>query len=244
MSHPIVSREEWVAARTALLAKEKELTRLRDRLSADRRALPWVKVEKDYVFDAPEGRVTLADLFAGRSQLIVQHFMFAPDWDAGCVGCSFMADHIAAAEVHLRNHDVGFVAVSRAPLAKLEAYRRRMGWGFRWVSSAGSDFNYDFDVSFTEAALAAGKVSYNYAMIETSMTDLPGVSVFCRDAAGDVFHAYSSYGRGCEEVMATYTLLDATPNGRNETGPNYNLGDWVRRHDEYEDAGPAARRAS
>jgi predicted dithiol-disulfide oxidoreductase (DUF899 family) len=235
--HKVVSREEWTRAREALLAREKELTRLRDQISAERRALPWVKVEKTYVFDTAEGRKTLADLFGGRSQLIVQHFMFAPDWEAGCVGCSFGADHADAAYRHLRHHDVAYVAVARAPLEKLLAYKKRMGWSFDFASSAGSDFNYDFNVSFRKEDLAKGKVSYNYAMIETRMEDLPGDSVFYKNEAGDVFHTYSQFGRGGEEVIGAYMLLDTTPKGRNET-VNGNLMDWVKRHDEYE-AAPA-----
>jgi predicted dithiol-disulfide oxidoreductase (DUF899 family) len=234
--HPIVSREQWLAARTALLAKEKEFTRLRDRLAAERRALPWVKVEKRYTFDAPEGKQTLGDLFAGRSQLVVKHFMLGPGWKDGCVGCSFGADHIDGGLVHLEHHDVSVVAVSRAPLAEIETYRRRMGWRFKWVSSHGSDFNYDYHVSFTPEDLAKGKVSYNYAMIDPGIDELPGVSVFFKDATGDIFHTYSSYARGSEELITTYMVLDLTPHGRNETGPHHNLMDWVRRHDEYADA--------
>ena len=227
----IVSPAEWLAARKQHLTKEKELTRLRDQLSAERRELPWVKVEKEYVFDTPEGRKTLADLFDGRSQLIVQHFMFGPDWDQGCIGCSFAADHVDAAYMHLKHHDVTYVAVARAPLAKLEAYRKRMGWRFKLVSSYGSDFNYDYHVSFTKDDLAKGKVYYNYEMTEEGFDELPGASVFYKDASGDVFHTYSSYGRGGEEVLGAYMLLDITPKGRNESGPM----DWVRRHDEYEE---------
>ena len=227
----IVSPDEWLAARKRHLNKEKELTRLRDELSAERRALPWVKVEKEYVFDTPAGKKTLADLFDGRSQLIVQHFMFGPDWDQGCVGCSFGADHADAACVHLEHHDVTYVAVARAPLAKLEAYRRRMGWRFDLVSSYGSDFNFDYHVSFTKDELAKGKVDYNYEMTDEGFDELPGASVFYKDANGDVFHTYSSYGRGGEEVLGAYMLLDMTPMGRNESGPM----DWVRRHDEYEE---------
>ena len=234
--HKIVSEEKWVAARKKLLAKEKELTRARDRLSAERRKLPWVKVEKEYVFETTEGKKTLADLFDGRSQLIVQHFMFGPDWEEGCPGCSFEADHVDAAYQHVRHHDVTYVAVARAPLAKLEAYRKRMGWHFKLVSSAGSDFNYDYHVSFTKDDLAKGKVYYNYATTDSEMEDLPGASVFYKDAAGDIYHTYSSYGRGGEEVLGAYMLLDITPKGRNESGPM----DWVRRHDEYEDE-PAER---
>jgi predicted dithiol-disulfide oxidoreductase (DUF899 family) len=192
-----------------------------------------VKVEKEYVFDTPEGKKTLAELFDGRSQLIVQHFMFGPDWEAGCVGCSFGADHADAAYMHLKHHDVTFVAIARAPLAKLEAYRKRMGWRFKFVSSYGSDFNYDFNVSFSKDDLANGKVYYSYEMTETSMEELPGSSVFYKDEKGDIYHTYSNYARGGEVVLGAYMLLDMTPKGRNETGPHYNLMDWVRRHDEY-----------
>ncbi len=238
--HAIVSRDQWLVARQALLAKEKELTRLRDRLSAERRALPWVKVEKAYVFDAVDGRKTLADLFAGRSQLVVDHFMLGPGWKEGCLGCSFGADHIEGGLVHLEHHDVSFAAVSRAPLAEIEAYRRRMGWRFAWVSSHGSDFNVDYHVSFTRDDLARGKVYYNYAMIDAGLEELPGLSVFYRDPGGDIFHTYSSYARGNEELLTTYMVLDLTPKGRDETGPGRNLTDWVRRHDEYEAAGAAS----
>lgn len=231
--HPIVSREEWNAARKAHLANEKEVTRLRDQLSAERRALPWVKIEKNYIFDGPKGKETLADLFDGRSQLVIDHFMLGPGWKAGCVGCSFGADHIEGGLVHLTHHDVGVVAVSRAPLAEIEAYRNRMGWRFKWVSSYGSDFNYDFHVSFTKDELAKGKVYYNFTTIDAGIDELPGLSVFYKDDAGEIFHTYSSYARGNEELLTTYMVLDLTPKGRNETGPNHNLTDWVRRHDEY-----------
>ena len=237
MTHPIVSRDDWLAARKTLLAKEKELTRLRDRLSAERRALPWVKVEKEYVFDTPDGRRTLAELFDGRSQLVVDHFMLGPGWTEGCVGCSFGADHIDGALVHLEHHDVTVVAVSRAPLAEIEAFKRRMGWRFKWVSSHGSDFNYDYHVSFTPDDIAKGTVYYNYRTIEASIDELPGLSVFHKDAAGDIFHTYSTYARGAEELLGTYMVLDLTPKGRDETGPNRNLSDWVRHHDRYDDDG-------
>jgi predicted dithiol-disulfide oxidoreductase (DUF899 family) len=243
MQHEIVSQEHWVAARKALLRKEKELTEMRDKLSAELRALPWVKVEKDYVFETAEGRKSLADLFGGNSQLIVQHFMFAPDWEEGCVGCSFGLDHADAAYQHIRHHDVSFVAVARAPVEKLEAYRRGMGWSVLFASSGGSDFNYDFNVSFTPEQLAGGKVTYNFAEMDVtpdSITDLPGASYFYKDGNGDVYHTYSCFGRGGEEVISAYMLLDATPKGRNETGPNFNLMDWVRRHDEYDDRPKAA----
>ena len=236
MQHRTVSRDEWLAARKALLAEEKELTRHRDQVNEARRALPWVKIEKDYLFDTAGGKRTLAELFGGRSQLIVQHFMFGPDWEEGCTGCSFGADHIDGAMQHLVHHDVTYVAVSRAPLAKLLAYRQRMGWKFPWVSSLGSDFNFDFNVSFTPEQRAQGKVLYNFEMIETQMDELPGCSVFYKDEGGNVFHTYSSYGRGNEEVIGAYMLLDMTPKGRNETGPNGNLMDWIKRHDRYEAA--------
>lgn len=236
MQHPIVSADEWLDRRKALLRREKQLTRLRDEVMAERRALPWVEVEKTYLFDTPDGKRTLSDLFDGRSQLIVQHFMFAPDWEEGCVGCSFEADHIDGANQHLSHHDVTFVAVSRAPLEKLMAYKKRMGWQFPWVSSEGSDFNFDFHVSFSPEELKTGKAFYNYQTIDNEMEDLPGVSVFFKDEAGHVFHTYSSYGRGNEEVMGTYMLLDMTPKGRNENGPNGDLTDWVKRHDQYDDA--------
>jgi predicted dithiol-disulfide oxidoreductase (DUF899 family) len=231
--HKIASRAEWTAARQALLAKEKEFTRLRDQLSAERRALPWVKIEKNYVFDGPTGKETLGELFDGRSQLVVDHFMLGPGWKAGCVGCSFGADHIEGGLVHLQHHDVSGVVVSRAPLAEIEAYRQRMGWRFKWVSSHDSDFNYDFHVSFTPDELAKGKVYYNYNMIDGGMEELPGLSVFYKDASGAIFHTYSSYARGTEELATAYMVLDLTPKGRNETGPNHNLTDWARRHDEY-----------
>ena len=228
-----VSRDEWLSARRALLAKEKEATRLRDTINAERMALPWVKVEQTYIFDTPAGRKNLADLFAGRSQLIVYHFMLGPEWQAGCPGCSFLADHIDGALPHLEHHDVTMVAVSRAPLARIEAYKARMGWRFPWVSSFGSDFNFDFHVSFTKDQLAQGSVFYNFTETESGHAndELPGLSAFYKDAAGDVFHTYSSYARGPEELIGTLMILDRAPKGRNET----TIMDWVRRHDEYED---------
>jgi predicted dithiol-disulfide oxidoreductase (DUF899 family) len=228
--HKIVSAEQWTEARKKLLAEEKALTHARDRVSQLRRDLPWVKVEKRYEFDTIDGKKTLADLFEGRSQLIVQHFMFGPDWEAGCVGCSFGADHADAAYQHLKHHDVTYVAASRAPLAKLQAYKKRMGWHFNWVSSLNNEFNYDFHVSFTRDELAKGKVYYNFEMTETKMEDLPGESVFIKDSDGTIYHTYSEYGRGGEEILGAYMLLDLTPKGRNESGPM----DWVKRHDEYE----------
>ena len=242
MQHPVVSREEWIAARKRHLVNEKRLTRLRDELAAERRALPWVRIEKPYRFEGPDGQETLADLFAGRSQLVVDHFMLGPGWKEGCVGCSFGADHVDGALVHLEHHDVSMVAVSRAPWPEIAQFKRRMGWRFKWVSSFGSDFNYDFHVSFRPEDLAKGKVMYNYALIDAGIEELPGTSVFYRDAAGQVFHSYSSYARGGDLLCGTYNVLDLTPKGRNETGPNHNLTDWVRHHDRY-DAGTAAAAA-
>jgi predicted dithiol-disulfide oxidoreductase (DUF899 family) len=239
MLHPVVSREEWLAARKALLSKEKELTRLRDRLNAERRALPWVGIEKDYVFDGPDGRETLADLFAGRRQLIVKHFMFGPGWAEGCVGCSFEADHAEAALVHLQHRDVTYVAVSRAPYAEIEPFKKRMGWRFKWVSSYGSDFNYDFHVSFTPDELAGGAAYYNFEMQNVASDEMSGRSVFYKDEAGQIFHTYSSYARGGELFLGTYHYLDITPKGRNETGRG-NLTDWVRHHDRYDAPGSTA----
>jgi len=235
--HKIVSPEEWLVARKALLVKEKELTRAREALARQRRELPWVKIEKPYLFDGPNGKETLGDLFGGRSQLIIKHFMFGPGWKEGCVGCSFEVDHIVGALVHLEHHDVSYVAVSRAPFAEIEAFRRRMGWPIRWVSSAGCDFNVDFHVSFDKDAIAARDVYYNYDLRRVGIEELSGRSVFYRNAAGEVFHTYSSYGRGGEEQLGSYACLDITPKGRNETGPNRTLTDWVRHHDRYDGAG-------
>ena len=242
MQHPIVSHDNWLAARKQLLAKEKELTRLRDQLAAERRALPWVKVENPYVFDGPGGKETLAELFAGRSQLIVKHFMLGPGWSEGCVGCSFELDHIDGILVHLEHRDVSYVAVSRAPLPEIEAFKQRMGWHIKWVSSADSDFNYDFHVSFKPEEVAKGEGYYNYQMRKIGIDELSGRSVFYKDENGDVFHTYSSYGRGGEDVLGTYRLLDLVPKGRDETGPNHNLTDWVRHHDRYGDQQSGARR--
>ena len=226
----IVSHEEWLAAREAHLKNEKALTRMRDLVSAERRALPWVKVMKRYVFDTTEGKKTLAELFGRNSQLIIHHFMWRHDLDSGCPSCSLEADHAEGAIVHLENHDVRYVRVSRAPLAKLTAYKKRMGWTAEWVSSWESDFNYDYHVSFTKDELATGEVYYNYRMTEDGFDELPGLSVFVKDAAGNVFHTYSSYARGNEEVNGVFIYLDITPKGRNEK----EIMDWVRRHDEYD----------
>jgi len=235
VDHPVVSRDRWIAERKTLLAREKELTRLRDQIARERRALPWVRLEKNYAFDAREGQRTLANLFEGRRQLVVQHFMFAPGWEQGCKSCSFMADHIDGAEVHLAQRDVTLLVVSRAPLADIERFRQRMGWKFKWVSSHGSDFNHDFGVAFTPEEMATGEVYYNYVMQPFSHEEAPGISVFYKDDAGDVFHTYSTYGRGVEVMMGAYNLLDLAPKGRDEGNLNYPM-EWVRHHDRYEPA--------
>jgi len=239
MQNQIVSRDEWIAARRELLAQEKEMTRLRDQLNARRRELPWVRVEKTYAFDGPNGQETLADLFAGRSQLAVRHFMFGPGWEEGCVGCSFMADHLDGAVVHLEHHDVSVVVVSRAPLPELQAFQRRMGWRFKWVSSYGSDFNYDFNVSFQPEQIAAGQALYNYRMTSQVGEEMPGMSVFYKADDGAIMHTYSAFARGSELQLGTYQVLDMTPKGRNEP-PGGNLTNWVRLHDRYDDAEPAS----
>ncbi|WP_083198247.1 DUF899 domain-containing protein [Pararhizobium polonicum] len=237
MSNPVVSREEWLEARRALLATEKEETRLRDKIRAERLKLPWVKVDKTYTFDTPAGKKTLADLFDGRSQLMIYHFMFGPDWEAGCPGCSFLSDHIDGTLAHLNHHDVTYVTVSRAPLDKIEAYKKRMGWKFPWVSSFGSDFNFDYHVSFTREELESGKVFYNFRDIsgDQANDELPGMSAFIRDEAGNVYHTYSDYARGGEEILTTLMILDRAPKGRNETSTL----SFVKRHDEYEEPSPA-----
>ncbi len=231
----IVSRDEWTAARKQLLQKEKELSRLRDALSAERRELPCVKVEKDYVFAGPNGRASLRDLFAGRQQLIVYHFMFDPSWEAGCKSCSLVADTFEGASLHLLARDVSFVAISRAPLAKIEAFKKRMGWSFAWFSSAETDFNYDYHVSFRPEDRDAGAVEYNYAKTNFPTSEAPGVSVFLR-AGDDVLHTYSTYARGLDILVATYAYLDLTPLGRNEEGLAHTMS-WVRHHDKYDHLG-------
>ena len=242
MQHQVVSQDEWLIARKQLLVKEKEFTRRRDQLATERRALPWVRVEKSYVFDGPDGKETLADLFGGHSQLIIKHFMFGPDWSEGCVGCSFGQDHVDGILVHLAHRDVSYVAVSRAPLPEIQAFKKRMGWQVKWVSSFGSDFNFDFHVSFRPEEIAKGEVYYNYETSKIGIDELSGNSVFYKDVNGDVFHTYSSYGRGGEDMLGTYRFLDLVPKGRDETGPNHNLTDWVRHHDRYGDQQSGARR--
>lgn len=230
----IVSPAEWLAARLELLRAEKELTRQRAALAARRRELPCVRVEKNYVFETPDGPATLADLFGERSQLIVYHFMFGPGWGEGCKSCSFVSDHFDGMLPHLAARDVSFLAISRAPLAELLPFKHRMGWRFPWVSSHGSDFNYDFRVSFTPEEIAAGKIRYNYAeLAEFPFEEAPGFSVFARNAAGEVCHTYSVYSRGLEQLMNTYNFLDLVPKGRDEDGLEYPMA-WVRYHDRYE----------
>jgi predicted dithiol-disulfide oxidoreductase (DUF899 family) len=240
MQHTIVSQDQWLAARKALLAKEKEFSKARDALSAARRDLPWVKVEKNYVFEGPAGKETLADLFGGKSQLIVYHFMLGPGWVQGCPSCSFLADHFDGAVVHLAQRDVSFVVVSRAPLAEIEAYKKRMGWKFKWVSSYGNDFNHDFHVSFSKDEVANG-AEYNYANGKIPSEELPGLSAFIKDG-GSVFHTYSSYARGLDTLVGTYNFLDMAPKGRDEDALPWSMA-WVKRHDEYQPV-PAMPRAS
>ena len=244
-NHSVVSKDRWLAQRKALLAREKELTHLRDQIARERRAMPWTRVEKNYSFDTPEGPRKLADLFEGRRQLVVQHFMLGPEWEQGCPSCSYMADHIAGMKVHLEHRDVTMLVVSRAPLAEIERFRERMGWQFKWVSAYDSDFNYDFGVSFKPEAWAEGKgeVYYNYSVRPFPAQEAPGVSVFYKDDAGEVFHTYSTYERGVEVMMGTYNLLDLTPKGRDEQNPVYAM-DWVRHHDRYEPQPVAAKPAA
>ncbi|HVY54468.1 MAG TPA: thioredoxin family protein [Thermodesulfobacteriota bacterium] len=234
LENKIVSPDEWVASRKKLLKKEKEFTRLRDRLTAERRALPWERVEKNYVFEGPDGKETLADLFDGRSQLIVYHFMFAPGWTEGCRGCSFVSDHFDGMTAHLNARDVSLAAVSRAPLEDLQAFRKRMGWRFKWVSSNGNDFNYDYHVSFTKDEGSKGKVYYNFESQEFPSEEAPGLSVFYKDENGDVFHTYSSYARGLDLLMGTYNYLDIVPKGRDEDSFSFAM-EWVRHHDRYDE---------
>jgi predicted dithiol-disulfide oxidoreductase (DUF899 family) len=232
--HPVVSREQWLTARKALLAKEKEATHLRDQINAERLALPWVNVAKEYIFETPLGKESLAELFAGRSQLVVYHFMLGPGWATGCPGCSFVSDHLDGALQHLAHHDVTLMVVSRAPLGEIAAYQKRMGWMFPWVSAFGSDFNFDYQASVREQDLASGKIFHNYTEqtvpAHSAVTEAHAVSAFYKDENGEVFHTYSNYARGHEEWIGTLMILDCVPKGRNETKPM----DFVRRHDEYD----------
>jgi predicted dithiol-disulfide oxidoreductase (DUF899 family) len=236
MQHAVVSQSEWLAARKALLAKEKEFTKARDALSAARRELPWEKVGKNYVFEGPAGKETLADLFAGKSQLMIYHFMLGPGWVQGCPSCSYLADHFDGANIHLAQRDVSFVVVSRAPLAEIEAYKKRMGWKFKWASSNGTDFNHDFHVSFTPEEKETAE--YNYVKSGFPSEEAPGLSAFIKDG-GAVFHTYSTYGRGLDIIIGAYNMLDLAPKGRDEDALPWSMA-WVKRHDEYEAAPQAS----
>ena len=242
-AHAIVSKDEWVEARKRLLAKEKDFTRLREQLSAERRALPWMRIDKEYAFDGPDGRETLAQLFGDRSQLAVYHLMFAPEWETACKSCSFWADSFNGITAHLRQRDVAFAAISRAPLAKLQAFARRLGWTFKWVSSNGTDFNYDFDVSFKPDTLAGGDATYNFARLSSlrsggsvlkdfAPSDMPGISVFAKDESCAVFRTYSAYGRGIDMMNTAYHYLDLVPKGRNEA--EQGIMAWVKLRDLYD----------
>jgi predicted dithiol-disulfide oxidoreductase (DUF899 family) len=231
--HKIVSKDEWVVARKKHLEKEKVFTRLRDELSKDRRELPWEALEKSYVFEGPKGKETLSDLFGGRSQLFVYHFMMGPGWKEGCQSCSYLADHFDGMTVHLAHRDVSFAVVSRAPTAEIEAFKKRMGWKFKWVSSFGNDFNYDYQASSTPEELAKGEVYYNYGMTPFPSEERPGASLFYKDETG-VFHTYSSYGRGLDILVGTYNVLDLAPKGRDEDGLAFSMS-WVRHHDKYDE---------
>jgi predicted dithiol-disulfide oxidoreductase (DUF899 family) len=231
--HKVVSEQDWITARKELLAAEKEFTRQRDAISAKRRELPWVKVTKDYVFDGPTGKVSLAELFRDRSQLIIYHFMLGPDWEHGCPSCSYLGDHFGGSLVHLDARDIAFAAVSRAPMPQVAAFKQRMGWQFPWVSSNANDFNFDYHVSFSKEELAAGKVYYNYGMQSFGAEEAPGLSVFFKNAAGEIFHTYSSYGRGLDILLGAYNFMDMAPKGRDEDGLAFSMS-WVRHHDRYD----------
>jgi predicted dithiol-disulfide oxidoreductase (DUF899 family) len=232
MANQIVSHEEWLKARLQLLDAEKEFTRQRDAVTRRIRAMPWERVEKSYQFEGPNGVVSLADLFAGRSQLLIYHFMFNPDWEAGCKSCSFWADNFNGIPIHLNHRDVTFTAISRAPFTKLDAYKKRMGWTFPWVSSHGSDFNYDYYVSFTPEQNSASKALYNYRARSTALPDEVGISVFYKNESGELFHTYSCYSRGVDLLNGAYNYLDLVPKGRDEDGFKFSM-EWLRRHDEY-----------
>lgn len=229
---PAASESDWLSARLELLREEKKLLRLQDELAARRRRLPWLKIDKAYTFAGPSGRVTLADLFDGRSQLVIQHFMLGPGWEQGCKSCSFMTDHFNAAAVHLPARDVSFAIVSRAPLAEILPFKQRMGWDVDWVSSHGTGFNFDYHVSFTDAEMASGEVDYNYGRRAFPQQEAPGVSVFARPADGAIYHTYSTYGRGVEFIMGAYHILDLVPKGRDEDGMKHGM-EWLRHHDRY-----------
>lgn len=229
----VVSGDEWLKARVTFLAAEKEFTRMRDELSRQRRALPWVRVEKNYIFEGPNGPETLADLFAGRGQLIIYHFMLGPNWEEGCKSCSFLADHFDATRIHLAHRDVTFDVVSRAPMPRIKAFQDRMGWQFHWVSAFGTDFQHDYGIHFTQEELA-GEVDYNYGKTRFGLEEAPGLSVFCKDTSGEIFHTYSTYARGLDALVGTYQFLDLVPKGRDEDGLAFTMA-WVRHHDRYSD---------
>lgn len=233
-NHEVVSRDEWLVARKDLLAREKEFTRLRDQLSQQRRALPWRKVEKGYVFDSPNGKETLTDLFERGSQLIIYHFMYGPDWEEGCPSCSFWADNYNGIGVHLNHRDINLVTVSKARLEVLEAYKKRMGWNFKWVSSFDNDFNRDFHVSFTPEEMDKGEMLYNYRFGKFPSEEAPGISVFYKNERGEVFHTYSCYARGLDMLNGAYHYMDLVPKGRDEDHLPYTMA-WLRRHDQYDD---------
>jgi predicted dithiol-disulfide oxidoreductase (DUF899 family) len=228
----VVSHADWLEARKGFLAKEKEFTRQRDELSRQRRELPWEKVEKQYVFEGPRGKLSLGDLFSERSQLVIYHFMLGPGWSEGCKSCSYLADHFDGPAIHLPHRDVALAVVSRAPFAEIEAFKKRMGWRFNWVSSFGGDFNFDYHVSFTKDELTQGEVEYNYGRTKFPSEEAPGASVFAKNGSGDIFHTYSSYARGLDILVGTYNFLDLVPKGRDEAGLAHTMA-WVRHHDKY-----------
>jgi predicted dithiol-disulfide oxidoreductase (DUF899 family) len=242
-AHAVVSHEEWVAARKDLLAQEKNFLRLREELARARRQLPWERVEKEYVFEGREGKVSLADLFGGRSQLIVYHFMLAPGWKEGCPGCSFLGDHFDGAIPHVQQRDITFVAISRAPLAEIEEFKKRMGWNFKWVSSNGTDFNFDYGVSFREEDRAKGEEYYNYAVRPMKAEEMPGASVFAKNTGGEVFHTYSTYARGLDMMIGAYQWIDLSPKGRDEDGLKQTMA-WVKHHDKYEQGASSVKKES
>ena len=230
----IVSRDEWLEARKILLQEEKDFSRLRDQLSRKRRQLPWLRVDTDYIFDDLNGKLSLGDLFEDKSQLIIYHFMYGPDWEEGCPSCSFWADNFNGIDIHLRHRDANMVVVSRASLAQLQAYRKRMGWDFKWVSSLGNNFNYDYHVSFTDAEMEKGEMFYNFKKGNFPADEAPGISVFYRSPEGEVFHTYSCYARGLDMLNGAYHYLDLLPKGRDEDDLDFTMA-WLRRRDEYED---------
>jgi predicted dithiol-disulfide oxidoreductase (DUF899 family) len=230
----IVSRQEWLDARRKFLQEEKDFTRLRDQLSQRRRELPWVRVDKEYVFDGPDGNQSLSELFEGKSQLIVYHFMYGPDWQEGCPSCSYLADNFNGIDIHLKHRDANLIAVSRAPLKVLQDYRKRMGWDFKWLSSLDSDFNYDYHVSFTAEEIEKGEMFYNFSLGQFPADEAPGVSVFYQNEAGEIFHTYSCYARGLDILISAYNFIDLLPKGRDEDDLDFTMA-WLRRHDQYED---------